>query len=1380
MDSASVPLLRAVMGAPPPKNKPPKRRWLRRALLVALAVIGTLVLFHQPLLRWAVSWAGPKFAPMAGLKLNWTVEGSMTSDLALGQVRATGDGIVQRIESRRVSASYSLPDLVRHGVGALVKSVEIEDADVTIDLRAQSREDSVKSTAAPGAPPDVKIPRVSLRNINADIVTAQDEIVLRGFTLVLDDRKQGEIQIGELIVPSQKLHLMGVSGRTELQGQKIIITDLSVLYGLNITKLAVDITDLKAGTVAFELGAAAGQGVLSVVGRILELGRIVDAKLTLEHLSDDDFVPFGLVSEDVKWRIDSTTVRVSGPAAEPRQLAVDADLQASGIVVGNIKADTVAFKAGLKTGEMKLESLSIGSVTNAFSVSGHVAMPESWAQMASAAPQLKWTLKAPALEAFFANAPHVTGQLNGEGMVALDKGKLSGATASIDGSALKVLGVPMNSVKAEITTDADEVQVKSFRLQLDDHNTAEVSGSLNLAGSQRANLNWQIACNDLAMLAKSEGLKHLALPVKGGLKAEGMFDATLQDLQKADFSRLTAGAKARLDGFAWQEHPLKEALMDVRVADGRVELRELNVKLDEQNTAIVKGGMSITEALPFDLALQVDGRDLASIAKMAGVLNALLPEAGNLSLQSKARGSLRDLMAGRLEKLGADASIKLGGLKIQDGSLESLALEASVLDGRVDLKELALKLNGENIVTASGRMSLDAAHEIEAAVHGRLQKLSDFNGWMKLAKASPFTEGSAEIDWKGKGILAKPDINGAGSVAITGLRMEGMPDPLTLRLEARHEGAETEITHLDASSGKFRAAMQASVSLSALRVKQLTLSAGETKLIDGEMDIPLALAGDPRPAIPVDGTKPLNIRLRMDRLEFGELFRIAGQISPVNGVASMDADFHGLLPQLGGRLVVDLSRVEAMKDKLEPATAHLEAKLGEGKLSAHLVVDQRPLKTLDASAEIPLDVGAALSDPKSLMKAPLTARVSLPESELDFIKRLTPLISTIKGRLGMDVQISGAVSSPTMQGSLRADVPLALLTAPQAPEIKDLKTRISFEGEKINIEEISATLAGGSVKAGGTVNVKDLKNPGFDLKLSAQDALLVRDESVSQRANADLTCTGSLAKADISGRVDLTRGRVFKEIEFLPLTLPDQLPPPPPPAKRLAANGIKAPPPFDQWTFNVDIGTHDPVRLLGNVLNGGVLVDLHARGTGAAPTLDGKVTLEGARLRLPFSRLAINRGNIIFSKEKLLEPELDIEGDALVDRYYVTLAATGSAFDPKVRFSSSPPLSEGDIATLLATGATSEDLRSAEGVAANKAAFLFVTQMYRKIFRKAGQQHYDEEPPRLSFNFSLLNSGSTQRSVSAVYEVSPKVQAVGTISERGGFRGLLYYLIRLK
>ena len=61
---------------------------------------------------------------------------------------------------------------------------------------------------------------------------------------------------------------------------------------------------------------------------------------------------------------------------------------------------------------------------------------------------------------------------------------------------------------------------------------------------------------------------------------------------------------------------------------------------------------------------------------------------------------------------------------------------------------------------------------------------------------------------------------------------------------------------------------------------------------------------------------------------------------------------------------------------------------------------------------------------------------------------------------------------------------------------------------------------------------------------------------------------------------ELVRCRVFKEIEFLPLSLPNQLPPPPPSVTVRKPPALPAP--FGQWTFNVDIVTRDSIRLLGN------------------------------------------------------------------------------------------------------------------------------------------------------------------------------------------------------
>jgi hypothetical protein len=56
----------------------------------------------------------------------------------------------------------------------------------------------------------------------------------------------------------------------------------------------------------------------------------------------------------------------------------------------------------------------------------------------------------------------------------------------------------------------------------------------------------------------------------------------------------------------------------------------------------------------------------------------------------------------------------------------------------------------------------------------------------------------------------------------------------------------------------------------------------------------------------------------------------------------------------------------------------------------------------------------------------------------------------------------------------------------------------------------------------------------------------------------------------------------------------------------------------------------------------------------------------------------------------------------------------------------------------------------------------------------------DDEPPRLSFEFSLFGNDASRRGVSAVYELNPKWRVIGRVAEAGTFRGMLYYLIRFR
>ena len=70
----------------------------------------------------------------------------------------------------------------------------------------------------------------------------------------------------------------------------------------------------------------------------------------------------------------------------------------------------------------------------------------------------------------------------------------------------------------------------------------------------------------------------------------------------------------------------------------------------------------------------------------------------------------------------------------------------------------------------------------------------------------------------------------------------------------------------------------------------------------------------------------------------------------------------------------------------------------------------------------------------------------------------------------------------------------------------------------------------------------------------------------------------------------------------------------------------------------------------------------------------------------------------------------DLTGESITGSRVVQVFVQGRALDPKVRLTSSPPLPEGEIASLLATGVTTSDLTSSSDEAAGRAAFVLLKQ----------------------------------------------------------------------
>jgi hypothetical protein len=361
------------------------------------------------------------------------------------------------------------------------------------------------------------------------------------------------------------------------------------------------------------------------------------------------------------------------------------------------------------------------------------------------------------------------------------------------------------------------------------------------------------------------------------------------------------------------------------------------------------------------------------------------------------------------------------------------------------------------------------------------------------------------------------------------------------------------------------------------------------------------------------------------------------------------------------------------------------------------------------------------------------------------------------------------------------DVPSVEPHDTDLPLVKNLKAKVIADGTLIKVESFQAVVAGGEVSASGSCDLKDTAQPAFEVSLKARDLLVMRNEMLSQRTDADLTCKGSPKAARFSGTIGLTRGRVFQEVNFLPLSkLMNDLPPLPDaqagkPA--VAESPSLLPPALAGWTFDVALKTKDSIRLLGNVLNGGVKVDVRLGGDGKTPLITGGASLEDARLNLPFSTLRVKTGEVTMVPDHPLAPNLELLAESTVDAYDIELRGHGSVLDPKLRFTSTPPLAEGEIATLLATGSTTSGLKKAGDDAAGRALLFVVREAYRRAFNSSSKPlAKGEKPSESRFIVQERTEDGALGGVTGIYEFSRKMKIVGSTDKQGGFRAMLHYL----
>jgi translocation and assembly module TamB len=286
----------------------------------------------------------------------------------------------------------------------------------------------------------------------------------------------------------------------------------------------------------------------------------------------------------------------------------------------------------------------------------------------------------------------------------------------------------------------------------------------------------------------------------------------------------------------------------------------------------------------------------------------------------------------------------------------------------------------------------------------------------------------------------------------------------------------------------------------------------------------------------------------------------------------------------------------------------------------------------------------------------------------------TDIIST--GKVEFTVAAGGWVANPELTGKVQFDkVNVAMDGVPNG--LSNMNGTLVFNGDRLQVENLTATTGGGTLKIGGSIRYKN----GIYADLTATgDVVRVRLYGLSATANANLKLQGGSESALLSGTILITRFGIGPDVDFAAFGSP---------------GGVSAPPNLDSPANKIGLDVHvtsaPQLDFQNSYAKLAGTVDLTIRGTAAVPSVLGRIEINDGSATFAGTKYQLQRGEIYFTNPVRIDPIIDLDATAQVENYDITVGLHGTSTNLKPTYRSEPPLSETDVFALLALGRTQEE-----------------------------------------------------------------------------------------
>src|SRR5882762_6153864 len=159
---------------------------------------------------------------------------------------------------------------------------------------------------------------------------------------------------------------------------------------------------------------------------------------------------------------------------------------------------------------------------------------------------------------------------------------------------------------------------------------------------------------------------------------------------------------------------------------------------------------------------------------------------------------------------------------------------------------------------------------------------------------------------------------------------------------------------------------------------------------------------------------------------------------------------------------------------------------------------------LDVQAYLPLDL-ALESVPRRQLPDTLSVGAKTDRSTLSVLEALTPALQRVTGVFSADLGIAGTWDAPRLRGDLQ--IANAAATIPTlSVRYEDVNGRLTFSGDTIAIQSLSARSERGRADFTGVVRLEQLTHPVLDLQIAADQF-----KALDLKNNVAITASGRLS-----------------------------------------------------------------------------------------------------------------------------------------------------------------------------------------------------------------------------------------------------------------------------